>query len=108
MRDIFDDISKNQPFDPDGVGAPGRPAEPAQALLRERRSGRGGRGLCRGTRRQAGADSGAAATGRAGAALAEALAAEWDAQAEVIDPARMPLTRLANSIIDGVASGRDR
>ena len=34
--------------------------------------------------------------------LAEALAAEWAAQAEVIDPARMPLTRLANTIIDGV------
>jgi len=37
------------------------------------------------------------------AALAEALAAEWQAQADVIDPASMPLTRLANSIIDGVA-----
>ena len=35
-------------------------------------------------------------------ALAQALAAEWEAQREVIDPARMPLTRLANSIIDGV------
>jgi chaperone required for assembly of F1-ATPase len=37
-------------------------------------------------------------------ALGEALAAEWDAQAAVIDPARMPLTRLANTIIDGVAT----
>ncbi len=36
-------------------------------------------------------------------ALAQAIAAEWDAQQEVIDPLRMPLTRLANSIIDGVA-----
>jgi chaperone required for assembly of F1-ATPase len=36
-------------------------------------------------------------------ALAEALAAEWDGQRDVIDPAKMPLTRLANSIIDGVA-----
>jgi chaperone required for assembly of F1-ATPase len=34
--------------------------------------------------------------------LADALAAEWEAQRDVIDPARMPLTRLANSIIDGV------
>ena len=33
--------------------------------------------------------------------LAQALAAEWDAQRDVIDPAKMPLTRLAN-IIDGV------
>ena len=36
-------------------------------------------------------------------ALADALVAEWDAQAEVIDPAKMPLTRLANTVIDGVA-----
>jgi len=35
-------------------------------------------------------------------ALAQALAAEWDAQRDVIDPAKMPLTRLANTIIDGV------
>ena len=37
-------------------------------------------------------------------ALAEALAAEWEGQVGVIDPARMPLTRLANTIIDGVAA----
>ncbi len=37
-------------------------------------------------------------------ALAEAIAAEWRAQEEVVDPARMPLTRLANAIIDGVAA----
>ncbi len=36
-------------------------------------------------------------------ALAQALAAEWEAQREMVDPAAMPLTRLANSIIDGVA-----
>jgi len=36
-------------------------------------------------------------------ALAEAIAAEWQAQRDVIDPAKMPLTRLANAIIDGVA-----
>ena len=34
--------------------------------------------------------------------LAHALAAEWDAQRDTIDPTRMPLTRLANAIIDGV------
>jgi chaperone required for assembly of F1-ATPase len=34
--------------------------------------------------------------------LAQQLAAEWEAQRDVIDPAKMPLTRLANSIVDGV------
>jgi chaperone required for assembly of F1-ATPase len=36
-------------------------------------------------------------------ALGEALTAEWNAQRDVVDPASMPLTRLANAIIDGVA-----
>ncbi|GJD72874.1 ATP12 family chaperone protein [Methylobacterium goesingense] len=40
-------------------------------------------------------------------ALAEAVAAEWAAQVAVIDPATMPLTRLANTAIDGVAPRRD-
>jgi chaperone required for assembly of F1-ATPase len=35
--------------------------------------------------------------------LAEAMAAEWDAQQDLVDPAKMPLTRLANAVIDGVA-----
>jgi chaperone required for assembly of F1-ATPase len=35
-------------------------------------------------------------------ALADAVAAEWDAQTSRIDPATMPLTRIANSAIDGV------
>jgi chaperone required for assembly of F1-ATPase len=40
-------------------------------------------------------------------ALARAIAAEWEAQRDVIDPGKMPLTRLANSIIDGVSDRPD-
>jgi len=36
--------------------------------------------------------------------LAESLAAEWAAQGEKIDPATMPLTRLVNTALDGVAA----
>jgi chaperone required for assembly of F1-ATPase len=39
-------------------------------------------------------------------ALADAIAAEWEAQAEHVDPARMPLTRYANTILDGIV-GRE-
>jgi chaperone required for assembly of F1-ATPase len=39
--------------------------------------------------------------------LAEAIAGEWDAVVDVIDPADMPLTRLANTAIDGVADTMD-
>jgi chaperone required for assembly of F1-ATPase len=38
-----------------------------------------------------------------GRALAQALAEEWTGQGEFIDPAKMPLTRLANTIIDAVS-----
>jgi chaperone required for assembly of F1-ATPase len=34
--------------------------------------------------------------------IADAIAAEWEAQQETIDPLTMPLTRLANSIVEGV------
>jgi chaperone required for assembly of F1-ATPase len=35
--------------------------------------------------------------------LAEAIAAEWAAQRERIDPATMPITKIVNAAIDGVA-----
>jgi chaperone required for assembly of F1-ATPase len=41
------------------------------------------------------------------AALADAIAAEWAAQKDQIDPMSMPLTRLANSVRDQV-DGRER
>jgi chaperone required for assembly of F1-ATPase len=40
-------------------------------------------------------------------AVAEVIAAEWNAQGETVDPASMPMTRLANAIIDGVADATD-
>lgn len=43
-----------------------------------------------------------------GRALADAVAAEWMAQIGVINPALMPLTRLANTAIDRVAPERER
>ena len=36
--------------------------------------------------------------------LAEAIAAEWANQGETIDPATMPLTKLVNAALDGVAA----
>jgi chaperone required for assembly of F1-ATPase len=35
-------------------------------------------------------------------AIAEAMAAEWEAQKETIDPLTMPMTRFANSVVDAV------
>jgi chaperone required for assembly of F1-ATPase len=41
-------------------------------------------------------------------ALAEAVAAEWDAQIEVINPHAMPLTKLANTAIDRAISEKSK
>ncbi|MDP5361207.1 MAG: ATPase [Paracoccaceae bacterium] len=40
-------------------------------------------------------------------AMAEAIAAEWDAQEGLIDPRKMPVTRGANAAIDKVRTQRD-
>lgn len=50
---------------------------------------------------------GKAALALSSRALAEAVAQEWRAQDKRIDPGTMPLTRLANTAIDGV-SGREQ
>ena len=39
--------------------------------------------------------------------LADVIAAEWRAQGEIIEPDTMPLTRLVNSALDGVARARE-
>src|ERR1700676_272866 len=39
--------------------------------------------------------------------LAEAIAPEWNAQGEIIDPLTMPLTRFGNSVVEGVADKID-
>jgi chaperone required for assembly of F1-ATPase len=103
MRDIFDDIFQNQPLDP---------TEAARRAMRPQLRRRffkavdvggepGGYGvLLDGRPVKTPARRPLAAPTQA---LAQALADEWEAQREVVDPAVMPLTRLANSIIDGVA-----
>lgn len=41
------------------------------------------------------------------AAMAEAVAEEWQAQQEVVEPRTMPMTRAANSALDKVAAQRE-
>jgi chaperone required for assembly of F1-ATPase len=103
MRDLFEDIFVNQPLDP--TEAARRAMQPQ---LRKRfyahagvEEGDGafrvvldGRAVMTPARRTLAAPT---------RPLADMLAAEWEAQGDLIDPAKMPLTRLANSIIDGVA-----
>jgi chaperone required for assembly of F1-ATPase len=103
MRDILEDLFDNQPLDPTEAARRNmRPqlrkrfyerahvadAAPFSVLL-------DGRGVKTPAGKPLAAPS---------YRLAEAIAAEWEGQGERIDPATMPLTRLANTIIDGVAT----
>ena len=103
MRDLFDEIFANQPLDPTEAARRGmRPHLRRRFYARaEVAEGEGGFAvLLDGRPVKTPARRTLAAPTRA---LAEALAAEWEAQRDVVDPAKMPLTRLANSIIYGVA-----
>jgi chaperone required for assembly of F1-ATPase len=103
MREIFTKIFENQPFDP---------TEAARRALRPRLRKRfyenariddAGEGsvaiLLDGKPVMTPACRPLALPSRK---LAQAIAAEWDAQTDMVDPARMPLTRLANVVIDAV------
>lgn len=104
MREIFDEIYENQPFDP--MEAARRNAQPnlRKRFYREASAGVAGKNgypvlLDRRPVRTPARRILATPT----RALAEAIAAEWDVQNDVVDPGRMPLTRLANAVIDAVA-----
>ncbi len=107
MRDIFEDIFKNDPLDP--MEAARRNMRPN---LRKRfydvaSAGEAGEAfpvLLDGKPVRTPARRPLAAPTRA---LAQAIADEWNAQQDVVDPAKMPLTRLANAIIDAVAAQAD-
>jgi chaperone required for assembly of F1-ATPase len=104
MRDIFDDIYKNTPLDPEEAVRRDTAVD-----LRKRfyettgtdESDGAFRVLLDGKPVRTPARRVLATPSQI---LAQAIAQEWDAQQEVINPSKMPLTRLANSIIDGVAN----
>lgn len=105
MRDIFAEIFENQPIDP--TESARRAARPIlrQRFYRRAHVGEGDTAsgfpmLLDGKKVATPARRALVAPARA---LAEHIAEEWNAQEGVIDPARMPLTRLANAIIDAVA-----
>src|SRR5450631_1923112 len=104
MREIFTEVFENQPLDPRESARRGGRPKLRKRFYSQAHVGAGegggfallldGKPVKTPVRRSLAAPTGA---------LAEAIAAEWNAQADLIDPARMPLTRLANAVIDAVA-----
>jgi chaperone required for assembly of F1-ATPase len=104
MRDIFEDIFEHQPLDPTEAARRSMRRPLRARFYTEAGVGEGPDGfavLLDGKPVRTPARRPLAAPVRG---LAEAIAAEWAAQPKTIDPATMPLTRLANAIIDGVAA----
>jgi chaperone required for assembly of F1-ATPase len=102
MRDLFDDLFRREPIDL--VEAARRAVRPQLPRRFYRSAGVGEaegefRLLLDGRPVKTPARHPLAVPSRR---LAQALAGEWEAQGDHIDPARMPLTRLVNSILDGV------
>lgn len=104
MRDIFTEIFENQPLDPREAARRGTRASLRKRFYTTAHVGDAGDGgfplLLDGKPVKTPARRSLEAPSRA---LADALADEWNAQIDVIDPARMPLTRLANAVIDAVS-----
>ena len=106
MRDIFEDIFQNQPLDPMESARRNMRPKLRTRFYKEASAGdHEGEGgfavLLDGRPVRSPARKLVAAPKRE---LAQAIAAEWQAQDKVVDPATMPLARLANSIIDGVVT----
>lgn len=105
MRYIFEDIAKNQSLDPTEAARRGARRQLRKRFYQKASAGEvlteggfplllDGKPVRTPARRILAAPT---------PALAQALAREWEAQENVIDPARMPLTRLASAMIDAVA-----
>jgi chaperone required for assembly of F1-ATPase len=102
MRELFDEASGKSPLDPEeavrrSAGGPRRKRFYATAGVVEAAGGFAitldGRPIRTPSGRQVVAPR---------KDIAEAIAAEWEAQQEAIDPLTMPLTRFANSVVDAV------
>jgi chaperone required for assembly of F1-ATPase len=102
MRELFDEASGKSPLDPEEAvrrtaGGPRRKRFYTTAGVVEAAGGFAitldGRPIRTPSGRQVAAPR---------KDIAEAIAAEWDAQQESIDPLTMPLTRFANSVVEAV------
>ncbi len=101
MREIFTEIFENQPLDPTELARGAMRPRLRKRFYRQATAGEGGDVLLDGKPVFTPARRPLTAPSRA---LAEALAAEWNAQKDEIDPTGMAVTRLANAAIDAVAA----
>jgi len=103
MRELFDEVAGQSPLDPQEAAR-----RAARAPQRKRFYAKAGVGEAEGGGFTVTLDDRPIRTpsGRViaipHAEIAQAVAAEWQAQQETIDPLTMPMTRFANSVVDAV------
>lgn len=106
MRELLEEMASHQPLDPTEAARRAMRPRLRRRFYRDVQVADGaegywisldGRAVCTPARRPLAAPS---------RTLADLIAAEWEAQRDGIDPATMPLTRLANTVIDGVTANR--
>jgi chaperone required for assembly of F1-ATPase len=107
MRELFDDIYKNGPLDPVEAVRRGTRVQLRKRFYAKAEVAKGEGGFAVVLDGRAVKTPARRALEAPTRALAEAIAGEWAAQGELIDPLHMSLTRLANSIIDGVVDAPD-
>jgi len=104
MRDVFEYIFSNQPLDPTEAARASLRPKLRERFFTEAAVGEAGDGghpvLLDGKPIRTPGRRNLAAPKKE---LAASIASEWHALEKYIDPLRMPLTRLSNSIIDGVS-----
>ena len=105
MGDIFEDIFAQNPVDPTEAARRAAGRRLRQRFYEAATVGEGFLVLLDGKPARTPARRPLAAPSRA---LVQALAEEWQAQATTVDPRTMPLTRLANSILDGVVGAHEQ
>jgi chaperone required for assembly of F1-ATPase len=102
MRELFDEVAGQSPLDPQEAAR-----RAARAPQRKRFYAKAGVGEAEGSftvtldNRPIRTPSGRIIT-IPSRAIAEAVAAEWEAQQETINPLTMPMTRFANSVVEAV------
>jgi chaperone required for assembly of F1-ATPase len=103
MRDVFEDIFANQPLDPTEAAQRSMRAPKRRRFYERAGAHKTGDGYAVELDGKPVRTPGRRPVVAPTQLLAESIAAEWEAQREFVDPRAMPLTRLVNSIIDGVA-----
>jgi chaperone required for assembly of F1-ATPase len=106
MRDLFEDIFQAEPIDPTEAARRAMRAPLRKRFFREACVEAADGAFCVLLDGRAVKTPGRRSLALPTCDLAEAVATEWQNQSDVIDPIKLPLTRLANTIIDGVVSAR--